>query len=60
MIELENLHFYSPYEIIDPDKDCQWLLKPLYKVFLGKSILMLTDWKRDDTADHLLIVKGKT
>ena len=43
MIELETLHFYSPYEIIDPDKDCQWVLKPLYKVFQGKNILKLSE-----------------
>lgn len=39
MTELENPHFDSPCETTNPDKDHQWILKSLWKVLVGKSIL---------------------
>lgn len=56
MTELENLHFDSPCEITDPDKYCQWILKPLWKVLLGKKYTHMV-WKHD-TTDYLLTEKG--
>lgn len=40
MTELENPHFDSSCETTNPDKDHEWIIKSLWKVLVGKSILM--------------------
>ena len=40
MTGLENPHFDNSCETTNPDKDHEWILKSLWKVLVGKSILM--------------------